>query len=60
MWLGQSGILITTNAGKRIYIDPVKLPEDPPLADFIFLTHPHSDHFTPKSRQEFENKAPKL
>jgi len=28
-----------------IYIDPVKLPDNQPLADIVFLTHPHKDHF---------------
>jgi L-ascorbate metabolism protein UlaG (beta-lactamase superfamily) len=48
LWFGQSGLLITTDAGKRIYIDPIQLPADPPPADFIFLTHPHGDHFNAK------------
>jgi L-ascorbate metabolism protein UlaG (beta-lactamase superfamily) len=48
MWFGQSGLLITTDAGKRFYIDPFRLPEDPPPADFIFLTHSHGDHFNAK------------
>jgi L-ascorbate metabolism protein UlaG (beta-lactamase superfamily) len=48
LWFGQSSILITTNTGKRIYIDPIQLPADPPSADFIFLTHPHGDHFNAK------------
>jgi L-ascorbate metabolism protein UlaG (beta-lactamase superfamily) len=48
-WFGQSGLLITTDAGKRIYIDPFQLPADPPPADFIFLTHPHHDHFNAKA-----------
>jgi L-ascorbate metabolism protein UlaG (beta-lactamase superfamily) len=48
VWFGQSGILITTDTGGRIYIDPIKLPADAPPADFIFLTHPHGDHFNAK------------
>jgi L-ascorbate metabolism protein UlaG (beta-lactamase superfamily) len=49
LWLGQAGFLITTAAGKRIYIDPSFLPADPLPADYVFLTHPHGDHFDPKA-----------
>ena len=49
LWLGQSGILITTAGGKRIYIDPLFLPADPLPADYVFLTHPHGDHYNPKA-----------
>lgn len=48
VWLGQSGLLITTAAGKRIYIDPCFLPANPMPADYVFLTHPHCDHYNPK------------
>jgi len=47
-WLGQSGLRITT-AGKTIYIDPVFLPADPSPADYVFLTHSHGDHYSPRS-----------
>jgi len=49
LWLGQSGFLITTAAGKRIYIDPFSLPADPLPADYVFLTHPHGDHHNPRA-----------
>jgi L-ascorbate metabolism protein UlaG (beta-lactamase superfamily) len=39
LWLGQSGVLITTAGGKTIYIDPRFLSADPLPADYVFLTH---------------------
>ncbi len=60
MWFGQSGILITTDAGKKIYIDPIRLPTDPPLADFIFLTHPHGDHFNAKVVEKIRRQGTRI
>ena len=60
MWFGQSSILITTNAGKRIYIDPIQLPADPPSADFIFLTHPHGDHFNAKVVEKIRKQGTRI
>ena len=48
-WLGQAGFLITTAAGTRIYIDPSFLPADPLPADYVFLTHSHGDHYSPRA-----------
>jgi L-ascorbate metabolism protein UlaG (beta-lactamase superfamily) len=45
-WLGQSSIRIE-DAGKQIYIDPFRLPDGLPKADYIFITHAHHDHFSP-------------
>jgi len=39
-----SGIRIKEN-GKLIYIDPLAV-NNPDLADYIFITHPHLDHFS--------------
>jgi len=47
VWLGQSGLLITTATGRRIYIDPPGLPAHPQPADSVFLTHSHGDHHSP-------------
>ncbi len=33
---------------KTIYIDPFRIHEVPHDADFIFITHSHYDHFSPK------------
>lgn len=46
---GQSGFLITLKNRKRIYVDPFLLPENPPAADYVSLTHPHQDHYDPKA-----------
>lgn len=43
-WLGQSGFRIKTAGGRIIYIDPYKISEENPRADFIFITHSHYDH----------------
>lgn len=48
-WLGHAGFLFTDEKGNNIYfIDPFQL-ENPNLkkADLIFITHAHSDHFSP-------------
>lgn len=51
-WLGHSGWLLTTTKGKVLLIDPwlsqnpvapLKL-EDLPAADYVLITHDHSDH----------------
>lgn len=42
----QSSICIT---GERtVYFDPYMMPEECHDADFIFITHAHSDHFSPE------------
>ncbi len=46
-WLGHSSFLLESRQLK-IYIDPFQLTKDEPKADFIFLTHSHYDHFSPK------------
>ena len=33
---------------KVIYIDPIRIPDEPHNADLILITHPHFDHFSPK------------
>ena len=48
LWLGQSGLLITTAGGKTIYIDPPVVSADPLPADYVFLTHSHGDHYNPR------------
>jgi L-ascorbate metabolism protein UlaG (beta-lactamase superfamily) len=48
-WLGQSAIRFATNSGKIVYIDPFRAPRNAPRADYLFLTHPHWDHYNPKT-----------
>jgi L-ascorbate metabolism protein UlaG (beta-lactamase superfamily) len=51
--LAQSTVLLTSKNGKTLLIDPGKYNLDPgkltpqsfPLADIIFITHKHADHF---------------
>lgn len=57
IWLGQSGVLITTAGGKTIYIDPRFLPADPLPADYIFLTHSHGDHHNPQALGKIRKPA---
>ncbi|HCT30585.1 MAG TPA: Zn-dependent hydrolase [Bacteroidales bacterium] len=45
-WFGQSSIKIQ-HAGRSIYIDPFNLKKDD-VADVIFITHPHFDHYSEK------------
>jgi L-ascorbate metabolism protein UlaG (beta-lactamase superfamily) len=47
-WIGQSGVRIITGSGLVIYIDPFKIKNDTIKADYIFITHPHNDHYNPK------------
>ena len=43
----QSSIHII-DRGRRIYIDPFQMREEPHDADFILITHDHYDHFSPE------------
>ena len=47
-WLGQSGVRIISESGLVIYIDPFQIKNDTIKADYIFITHPHHDHYNPK------------
>ena len=43
--LTQSTVIV--NRGQKvIYFDPYRLPEEKHDADAVFVTHPHSDHFS--------------
>ncbi len=46
-WLGHASFRIEDGA-TQIYIDPWKIPAASPRADVIFITHAHSDHFSPE------------
>lgn len=49
-WLGHSGFLLE-GEGKKIYIDPYALPEEPAFedrADILLITHEHFDHCSPE------------
>lgn len=42
----QSSIRIRSGMG-TIYLDPIGIPEEFHDADYVLITHNHSDHFTP-------------
>jgi L-ascorbate metabolism protein UlaG (beta-lactamase superfamily) len=44
-WLGHASFRIE-DGSTQLYIDPWKLSESAPKADFIFVTHAHYDHFS--------------
>lgn len=43
--ISQSAIKIITNNNKIVYFDPFKI-DNIDYADFIFITHPHYDHYS--------------
>ncbi len=49
-WLGHSGFLLEGD-GKKIYIDPFEISEEPAFddkADILLITHEHFDHCSPE------------
>ena len=48
-WLGHDSFRL--GGSTTIYIDPWKLPVDPPGADGILITHDHYDHMSPDDIQ---------
>lgn len=42
---------------KTIYFDPYKIEGNSEDADFIFITHDHYDHFSPKDIEKIKKKA---
>lgn len=44
-WLGHATFRIE-DGDSQYYIDPWKLPEGPPKADVILITHGHFDHYS--------------
>jgi L-ascorbate metabolism protein UlaG (beta-lactamase superfamily) len=58
-WHGHDAFRIV-DAGKEIYIDPYKLPDGLPQADYIFITHAHRDHFSPDDVEKVRTPATKI
>ncbi len=55
-WLGHSSFRIE-DGGTQIYVDPWKLGGTTPKADVIFITHAHSDHFSPEDIAKIRKPA---
>jgi L-ascorbate metabolism protein UlaG (beta-lactamase superfamily) len=41
---------------KVIYIDPINIPDDQPIADLIFISHEHHDHCDPISIKKISDE----
>lgn len=49
-WLGHASFLLEGD-GKKIYIDPFEISEEPAFddkADILLITHEHFDHCSPE------------
>lgn len=53
--IAQSAIRIVNKNGTVIYFDPFKLKDDSKDANYIFITHPHFDHFSPDDIEKIKN-----
>ncbi len=56
--IAQSAIKIKTN--KTIYFDPFKIENNTNDADYIFITHPHYDHFSKEDILKIKNDNTKI
>ncbi len=52
-WLGHSTVRLEA-ANNTMYIDPFVLDNGPKKADFIFITHNHTDHCSPDAVQKIQ------
>ncbi len=51
----QNSIRIDSRFGP-IYIDPIEMEDEPHDATYIFITHDHYDHFSPKDIKRIANQ----
>jgi L-ascorbate metabolism protein UlaG (beta-lactamase superfamily) len=58
-WHGHAAFRIV-DGGKQIYVDPYRLPDGLPQADYIFITHGHGDHFSPDDIAKVRGDATKI
>lgn len=60
--IAQSAIRIKNKDGKIIYFDPYKLGYEGNSkdADYIFITHPHFDHFSPEDILKIKKNETKI
>jgi L-ascorbate metabolism protein UlaG (beta-lactamase superfamily) len=61
VWLGHSAFRIRIlNKNIMIYIDPYNIGSNNPLANYIFITHPHFDHFSPQDIKKIYDERTKF
>lgn len=53
-WYSQSSFMVE-HGGKRIYIDPFRIPDGAPPADVLLLTHEHRDHLSAEDIAKVRN-----
>lgn len=58
-WLGHDSFRIE-DQGKQIYIDPWKLNKKTVIADYIFVTHSHYDHFSKEDINKIKTDSTKI
>ena len=59
--IAQSAIRIQRLDGKIIYFDPFKINDNYKTdADYIFITHPHFDHFSPEDIIKIKKECTKI
>ena len=58
--ISQSAIRIKSNDNKIIYFDPFNIEKEDNDADYIFITHPHYDHFSKKDIIKIKKENTKI
>lgn len=59
--IAQSAIRVQSKENKIFYFDPYELGESIRNdADYIFITHPHFDHFSPKDIEKIKKDSTKI
>ncbi len=44
-WFGQSAFCLRDESGRRVFLDPWRVPSREGPAHLVLITHPHSDHY---------------
>ncbi len=57
--ISQSALRIKTNDNKIIYFDPFNIDSDV-KGDYIFITHPHYDHYSPEDITKIKKDTTKI